>query len=688
MKNSICLILLTLLLNTHNVFTQTFPEIGDLEARKLIPDFVITPVHPLVAQTDFNTSKNVITNLADSIDLYAMSITPNNKYFTIGRGNSLGVFDIKTGEVIKYININARVSSAVFSTDGMLVAISGENGAPINNIVNIFNFKSGESISSISKHFQTSIRPIGFSADNETVICLVSRFTQNQFCSYSVETGELLWTYDIPGENLPEYGFDPYRSKIYLIDEASSKNKETTTIKVLNIDLRQEEKQLLVDYKIIGRSLHSLEYTGDLIYYDFLKNKLLLISVRTGKTFLLQSIDDSVMRSFTQTSHQDEKLFFSYYNRINMVYGDLYEKIKVIDLSGIDNSFDTDRSYQYRAMITPDLKSAIVVRKNGYIFYNIETETIINKFVQPSPKDYYWDSTPFKINVEKPFLQNFTMNNGGELFTNIIKSRNHFTPNTYYATIKTKNGKVYHLDEELLGTVYFYLEDKNLIIARNLKQANYVVYSLDEKIAIAYLEEGYIYLSPNNKKLVLRPLSLGHGSGTGNFRVYDTNTWEVENTININCYAFHNVLVSNESLIIGSSDGGIRLVDLKSGNLYLTLYLLENDNFIGWDSNNVPFGIKNVSEYVNYQETISIDRTDIGQFYGKLARINTDILRLRSLPSLEGEIIGRMVQDTRVKIIRRSINKFKVGDMYDYWYLIKTENNLNGWCYGAFIEIL
>jgi len=62
-------------------------------------------------------------------------------------------------------------------------------------------------------------------------------------------------------------------------------------------------------------------------------------------------------------------------------------------------------------------------------------------------------------------------------------------------------------------------------------------------------------------------------------------------------------------------------------------------------------------------------------------------LKVRMAPNLTATVIEALPAGTNMRILRRSVDKTKIGKQNDYWYKIKTEQDLKGWVYGAFLNI-
>lgn len=110
-------------------------------------------------------------------------------------------------------------------------------------------------------------------------------------------------------------------------------------------------------------------------------------------------------------------------------------------------------------------------------------------------------------------------------------------------------------------------------------------------------------------------------------------------------------------------------------------------HYIGWDSENNAFGTKNVSDYAAVPAPMTLGEPVVNPFYGRAMIVNDGVLRVRALPTLDSEVVGRLATGVKGITIRRSDSKMKIGEMEDYWYLVNTDEGIRGWCYGYFLDI-
>jgi hypothetical protein len=56
--------------------------------------------------------------------------------------------------------------------------------------------------------------------------------------------------------------------------------------------------------------------------------------------------------------------------------------------------------------------------------------------------------------------------------------------------------------------------------------------------------------------------------------------------------------------------------------------------------------------------------------------------------NMRGKKIGSIVLGEVVEIIERSPFMQTVDEMEDFWYKIKTDGTLSGWCFGGYLNVL
>lgn len=68
------------------------------------------------------------------------------------------------------------------------------------------------------------------------------------------------------------------------------------------------------------------------------------------------------------------------------------------------------------------------------------------------------------------------------------------------------------------------------------------------------------------------------------------------------------------------------------------------------------------------------------------AKINTNNLKLRSLPSTDSDILASQKKNSVVFLLARTKDKVKLKTLHDYWFYIQIESGLRGWTYGSFMD--
>jgi hypothetical protein len=62
-------------------------------------------------------------------------------------------------------------------------------------------------------------------------------------------------------------------------------------------------------------------------------------------------------------------------------------------------------------------------------------------------------------------------------------------------------------------------------------------------------------------------------------------------------------------------------------------------------------------------------------------------LRVRSTPSLDGEMLGMLEIGEEVRVLEKSDQQLNIGELTDFWYRIDNGNGLVGWAYGGFLRM-
>jgi len=73
--------------------------------------------------------------------------------------------------------------------------------------------------------------------------------------------------------------------------------------------------------------------------------------------------------------------------------------------------------------------------------------------------------------------------------------------------------------------------------------------------------------------------------------------------------------------------------------------------------------------------------------WAQKAEVTVDHLRVRSAPTLEGEILGKVFTGMEVEVLDRSGCRQEIDGMNSYWYRISHRSVKEGWCFGGYLEI-
>jgi len=71
-----------------------------------------------------------------------------------------------------------------------------------------------------------------------------------------------------------------------------------------------------------------------------------------------------------------------------------------------------------------------------------------------------------------------------------------------------------------------------------------------------------------------------------------------------------------------------------------------------------------------------------------ISYINDDNVRIRSNPNINSDILGLLNMGDCVTVIDASSEKFAISNYDDYWYKIITNDNITGWVFGRYIELI
>jgi len=83
--------------------------------------------------------------------------------------------------------------------------------------------------------------------------------------------------------------------------------------------------------------------------------------------------------------------------------------------------------------------------------------------------------------------------------------------------------------------------------------------------------------------------------------------------------------------------------------------------------------------------TMAYDENDRNNIIGY---INDDNIRIRSNSNINSEILGLLNMGDCVTVIDTSSEKVTINNYDDYWYKIITNDNITGWVFGGYIELI
>jgi len=177
---------------------------------------------------------------------------------------------------------------------------------------------------------------------------------------------------------------------------------------------------------------------------------------------------------------------------------------------------------------------------------------------------------------------------------------------------------------------------------------------------------------------------------------------------------------SDYIVIFNNSDGYVqRGIARSSKNSNNIPGLMLDSSFL--NKTDIPLFIKKSDSDGNYPNNW-IDSIEIGSSQGdewgpmyvfyrtgyfelhRTGKITADNVRYRKFPTTDdnyngkgNEILGKYNKGQELEILLRSESKVKIGDMNDYWYMVKDVNDIPisitgwpymyGWVYGAFLDI-
>lgn len=68
------------------------------------------------------------------------------------------------------------------------------------------------------------------------------------------------------------------------------------------------------------------------------------------------------------------------------------------------------------------------------------------------------------------------------------------------------------------------------------------------------------------------------------------------------------------------------------------------------------------------------------------ASVLLDRLRVRETPALTGKKLGLLAREDRVRVLKESLQKTKLGEAEENWYYVISNTGLKGWVYGAYLK--
>ena len=67
--------------------------------------------------------------------------------------------------------------------------------------------------------------------------------------------------------------------------------------------------------------------------------------------------------------------------------------------------------------------------------------------------------------------------------------------------------------------------------------------------------------------------------------------------------------------------------------------------------------------------------------------VNDDHLRVRAIPTLEGEILGKLFEGDEVTVLDRTGRRQTINERTAFWYKLRSEEFEEGWSFGAYIDL-
>lgn len=67
--------------------------------------------------------------------------------------------------------------------------------------------------------------------------------------------------------------------------------------------------------------------------------------------------------------------------------------------------------------------------------------------------------------------------------------------------------------------------------------------------------------------------------------------------------------------------------------------------------------------------------------------LNDSHVRVRQSPNLQAQVLETLRKGYNVEVLERSGARMKIGQTEDYWYKIRTAAGVEGWAYGAYLDL-
>jgi hypothetical protein len=126
--------------------------------------------------------------------------------------------------------------------------------------------------------------------------------------------------------------------------------------------------------------------------------------------------------------------------------------------------------------------------------------------------------------------------------------------------------------------------------------------------------------------------------------------------------------------------GKVHDKDFANDKLLEIFYFLGLPQYIAWtnyENARIDRGYLNVYD-------VLIDEVQNNELTGL---INDSNVRIRKNPSLDGEVIGKLVKETAVKILGKTELQSRIQDQTSYWYQLELLDGTIGWVFGVYIDI-